>query len=500
MHHIRLATILTASLYGLALLLTGLWPATASAQLITVSGSLQAAVDAAKPGDTLVLNATTYNEEVEIAVSGTAQAPITIKGAGMDASIIRGTVTIEGSYIVLEDLTVDVGGADSDGVDLNPTAHDVTLRRLHLLNGSGYGVRVGDDVARVLIEGCKIHNFDAGSSDAHGIGIKTARDITIRGCDIYGNSGDGIQVNTPDHPGYNRWAENIRIEGNRLHDNRENALDIKSADGVVFHGNQAWGYRSVDSSDGMAIQVQYGARNVVITANQIWDSAQGIEVTRGVKNGTDFPIFPENILIAGNLIRAIVDDGSGDSGAGSGIIVRRSNNVRIYNNTVIDVDGAGLYVGVSDDTLPSGLDVRNNVFGGATNDLRISRPAEAAGLIVDYNHYVSGRANGDPLSEWLAEGFERHATSGDPRLDSGFLPAPGSPLIDSGTPVNLAFKGAAPDRGWGELEGAPPVENPGPKPTPDPDPDPEPEPNPPNPNPKPSDFKYRVYLPLLHKG
>jgi parallel beta-helix repeat protein len=493
-HRTRLATILTASLFSLALLLAGPWAATTSAQT-TVSGSIQAAVDAARPGDTLVLNATTYAEEVQIEVSGTAQAPITLKGAGMDASIIRGAVSVSGSHIVIEDLTVDVGGADSDGVDINPPAQNITLRRVHLQNGRGYGVRVGDDVAGVLIEGCVINNFDAGSSDAHGIGVKTARDITIRGCDIYGNSGDAIQLNTPDYPGYNRWAQNIRIEGNRLHDNRENALDIKSADGVVFHGNLAWGYRSVDTSDGMAIQVQYGARNVVITANQIWDSGQGIEVTRGVKSGTDYPIFPENILIAGNLIRGIIDDGSGDSGAGSGIIVRSSSNVRLYNNTVVDVVGAGLYVGVSGDTLPSGLDVRNNVFGGGANDVRLSSPEAAAGLVVDYNHYVSGQVNEEPLSEWLAAGFERHATSGNPGLDGGWLPAGGSPLIDSGTAVGLAFKGAAPDRGWGEMEGAPAVEIPVPTPGPNPNPTPSPTPNPPRP--RPASYEYSIYLPAL---
>jgi hypothetical protein len=468
----KLALILITTLFGLCLSLHGSPTARAEQLQIAVTGSLQAAVDAARPGDTLVLAAKTYSEKISIEVSGEAQAPITIKGAGMGASVISGSVTVVGSNIVLEDLAVDVGGADDDGVDVKAPAKHVTLRRVHLQNGTGYGVRVGNDVDGVLIEGCTINNFDAGSQDAHGVGIMTASNVTITGCEIFGNSGDGIQVNTPDYAGYNRVARNIRIEGNRIHDNRENALDIKSTDGLVFHNNQAWGYHTVDSSTGMAVQVQYGARNIVLTGNQIWDSVQGIEVTRGVKNGAAYPIAPSNVLIAGNLIRAIVDDGGGDSGNGSGIIVRISSNVRIYNNTVINVAGAAIYVGFSESGQAAGLDVRNNVLGGVVNDLRISLE-DASGVVVDYNHYVNGKVNEESLSDWTATGLERHATSGDPKLDASWRPAVGSPLIDSGIHVELSFLGGAPDRGWGELATAPvPVQR---------------------------DYQYQAYLPMLRR-
>jgi hypothetical protein len=428
-------------------------PSQAAQRTIPAGASIQKALDAAAPGDTLLLAAGAYNESLTVKTSGASQAPITLKGAGAGATTLKGVVRIQGSFLALEDLAVDAGGSDDDAVEIAAPANDVRLSRVHLYNGTGYGVRVGSDVARVLIEGCTIDNFDAGSSDAHGVGIMTAREVTIRECDISNTSGDAIQVNTPDYPGYGRAAEQIRIERNRLHDTRENALDIKSTHGLVAHGNLAWGFRAVDSSDGMAIQVQYDARDITLTGNQIWSAVEGVEVSRGVKNGTAYPLAPSGVLIAGNLIRGLVHDPAGDSGSGSGIVVRSSGAVRVYNNTVLGAPGAGVYVGVSrSGDYPQRLDIRNNVLEGRGGDLTLSfAPAQAPGLVVDYNHYVSGRVGDGSLDQWRGAGYERHPTQGDAQLGPDWRPLDGSPLRDSGADVGLPYQGAAPDRGWGEL-------------------------------------------------
>lgn len=456
MHASKLVTTLLIVLWGAQLFLGQPHSATAATSLVPVSGSLQAAINAARPGDTLVLEPKTYNEQIRIEGSGEAQRPITLKGAGVGASTIQGSVRIEGAFIVLEDLTVDVNGGDDDAVSLAAPAHDIALRRVRLHNGTGYGVRVGNDVAAVVIEQCVIDNFNAGSKDAHGIGIMTAREVTVSKCDIFNTSGDAIQVNTPDYPGYGRAASAIRIEDNSLHDTRENALDIKSTDGLVAQNNLMWGFRAVDSSDGMAVQVQYAARNITLSGNQIWSAVEGIEVSRGVKNGTAYPQAPSGVLIAGNLIRDLVADPNGDSGSGSGIVVRSSSDVRVYNNTVLAAPGKGLYVSTSrSGDYPAGVDIRNNVFEGHADDLALAfAPEQAQGLVIDYNHYVSGRVSGGSLDAWRAEGYETHASSGSPQLDATWRPVAGSPLIDNGTPLGLVYKDAAPDRGWGELGGA----------------------------------------------
>src|SRR5262249_53205892 len=155
-------------------------------------------------------------------------------------------------------------------------------------------------------------------------------------------SGDAIQSNTPDYPGYGRFASDILIEHNWLHDNRENALDIKSTHRLVARYNQMWGFAAVRSSAGMAVQVQYDAQDITIADNHIWDASEGIEVSRGTKNGVFYPLAPQRVLIDGNLLHdigafhGVPGDSSGqfhlylplalnghaDSGAGSGIVVR----------------------------------------------------------------------------------------------------------------------------------------------------------------------------------
>jgi len=453
------------------LLATQCVPATraAGSRTIMILGSIQAAVDAAIPGQILLLRETAYAEQVTIRRSGTVAAPITLAGAGVGRSVVRGGLRLQGAaFWRIQDLDVDATG---DALRLEAPAHDIQIQRLQLYNGHGYGVRVGNDTANVLIEDCAIHHFDAGAEDAHGIGIMTASGVTIRRCDIHNNSGDAIQSNTPDYPGYGRFASSILIEHNWLHHNRENAVDIKSTHGLTARYNQMWGFAAVRASAGMAVQVQYDAQDITIAGNQIWNTSEGIEVSRGTKNGVFYPVAPQRVLIDGNLLHDIgaLDSGPGDtwgqfhvylplalnghadSGAGSGIIVRASGDVKVYNNTVLRAAQYGVYLATAGGAHPSAVDVRNNVLEGGADDLAwAGDPVAVAGLIVDYNHYVSGRVGGRSLDAWLARGYERHATSGDPQLDAAMLPRPDSVLRDSGAYIGLPFTGAAPDRGWGE--------------------------------------------------
>jgi len=93
---------------------------------------------------------------------------------------------------VYENYLIDAQGRGGNIVKI--TANDVTLRNCEIFNGSGNGVGVFG--TRVLIENCRIHHLLTGTyeeqHDAHGI---TGRwgDVTIRNCDISQTSGDSIQ-------------------------------------------------------------------------------------------------------------------------------------------------------------------------------------------------------------------------------------------------------------------------------------------------------------------
>lgn len=111
-------------------------------------------------------------------------------GAPPSAQIVhRLEITKPGVY---ENFIVDAQGKGGNIVKI--TANDVTLRNCEIFNGTGNGVGVFG--TRVIIENCRIHHLLNGTfeaqNDAHGI---TGRwgDVTIRNCDISHISGDCIQ-------------------------------------------------------------------------------------------------------------------------------------------------------------------------------------------------------------------------------------------------------------------------------------------------------------------
>jgi hypothetical protein len=139
-------------------------PATVTA---TPADDLQAVVAALSPGDVLELAAGTYDvgNDLDLDVSGTAQAPITIRGADRDNVILSGSETIiqvlRASHVILEDLTLQgpgvdgLGAAKSLGVSFwDGTQQEfITFRRL-TLQGVDLGIVAWGGVNSVLVYDC----------------------------------------------------------------------------------------------------------------------------------------------------------------------------------------------------------------------------------------------------------------------------------------------------------------------------------------------------------
>jgi hypothetical protein len=76
-------------------------------------GSIQAALEAAQPGDTIQLAPGRYLQDIKTVRSGTPAKPITVKGArGRSAPVISGAgaprvVEVSHDYITLQDFVVD---------------------------------------------------------------------------------------------------------------------------------------------------------------------------------------------------------------------------------------------------------------------------------------------------------------------------------------------------------------------------------------------------------
>ena len=474
---------ITLGLLSAAILLTSsIWHTVdAQAQPLSITEQIRAA----RPGSVITLDAQDYTERIDIETSGSADGPITLRGAGIDSTLIHGRISIRENvaHWIIENLSIDAHGADNDAIHIYSNTQHLTLRNVQLYGGDKgghYGIRVGNGASDVLIEDAHIHHFGDGGTDAHGIGIEAANNITVRRCRIHDNIGDGVQSNTSDDvitPPPPR-PSNILIEANQIYSNSENAVDIKSTLGIQIINNQIYHYRPSGSSDGTAIQVQYGARDVQIIGNDISDAVVGIEVTQGKKDGSVYPDTPSRVTIQHNFIHDTVTSSAASTGSGTAITLRAGSVYKIYNNTLAGIPTYGLYLGKADAAQPSDIDVRNNVLQGMLRDAEFSPAvADIAGLVFDHNHYTTGLIDKWSVSNWPAQGFETSPTSGDPHINTQGQPALGSPLIDTGVALGLRFTGSAPDRGWAEIAaGSAPIATPTPTIVPTPGPSPTPMP------------------------
>lgn len=372
-------------------------------------GSIQDAVDAANPGDVVVVHAGTYAEEVTLDGSGGPGQPITIEPSPGDGVTLSGRLRMNGDHWIVRGISIDVtSGVDGVTVDGN----DNLLEQVELFGGDRDGVDGGGVGNQV--RDCSIHDFDAGASDAHCIVLNPgAQDWTISGNELYDCSGDAIQLFSQSAT---RDIVNIEISGNHMYftgalSRTENAIDVKDVDGLVVYGNLMHGF-----PDNKVVVFQKGPANVDMQCNVMADGFTGVEF-RAEDGGV-----VENILFARNVMHdfssyALKFDGT--------------TNADVHNNTFVDIGSDGLRIE------GAGLD------GGAVHNNAWLR----TGSIDPGNFDASHNAFFDTGSIGIASAND---VSGDPLLDADYHPSAGSPLVDAGLDVGLMFAGAAPDIGWQE--------------------------------------------------
>jgi parallel beta-helix repeat protein len=293
-----------------------------------------------------------------------------------------------------------------------------------------------------------------------GIKIADSTDVVVRDNDI-GHNETGIEIS--------RAGEGVVIEGNRIFHNDRMVTASRGGNGIVFHlttgaitvaGNRLWGNRAphLDDAgyDGGAFEV-YGASNLVITDNLLWDNNNTMET------GTDGVAPCAGNVFTRNTIRAL----GTVPGQTEGMILRCAEGMRVTHNTFDGLDGYAFYVSADGAYAGSiaGLRIVNNiVVRGRAFSLAAGLPT---GLVIDHNvvnpggstatygtrvAYVEGVGNTDSLAVFTTwTGYMVHGLQADPRFtdpDGGdYRLASGSPAIDAGADLGDPYRGAAPDPG-----------------------------------------------------
>lgn len=158
---------------------------------------------------------------------------------------------IDGSYFVVQNSTLNHR--------LNASGGPYAIRN-NDVNSPGTGGAVNTGGTQILVEGNTIHDNGEipSSADHHGMNVPGNTDgLWILSNLMFENSGDSIQFCHNCVGGAHDGPENVYIAGNVLHDDEENAIDLKEFVGpVVVVCNEMYGYEVGQfSGNGEAVRI-----------------------------------------------------------------------------------------------------------------------------------------------------------------------------------------------------------------------------------------------------
>lgn len=360
---------------------TGLFsPQHSRAATLTVCGngctfaSIQAAINAAKTGDTITVGAGIYTETLVI-----GRGDFVIQGAGRSLSIIDGGgegpvvkfIPVHGSITnatILSGFTIRNGATSTTsgaGVRIEGGASPIIRDNLIIGNSLGAGQRG----AGIFISGGSPiieDNIIQGNFAPTGAGIYSANSSAIiRQNEIASNvatgSGGGLTV---------AGSMPVTIEQNVIRDNEAKyggGIVVQDSVSVTVTGNtisENRAVRSGDGGDGGGLVVQTSGSGIVFTGNVIsWNTADSVGGGVKVFDGSN-PEFRQN-TVGDN--RTMVD--------GGGFFIELNCSPKLVDNVIernsADRHGGGLVIIRGSSPELTGNQILNNVAGSDAGGLAI---------------------------------------------------------------------------------------------------------------------------------
>ena len=317
----------------------------------------RASIPAKLPAGSVVeIHGTLRARSIIIDADGTQARPVFVRGVTEgEPAILQAKVQVVGQYVILENIRQTGRRVIAVSPHHQRVPHHVAVRNCELAGvrtlSSGVALIAYGNASREVhhVVFYRNHIYNQGDSEArtkkdrHGIAVtRHTNHIWVLDNHVHHSQGDAIQIN-----GWaNETTHHIYIGGNKLHDDGENAVDIKEASYVVVSGNTMFGYEHKDGAliahrDG---KKSTGPANVWVLHNHIHNVQSGI-VSANVTGG---------FYAIGNSVRDIADAGIKSWGSGTryysgntissamrGIAHSGSAPVSAFNNRIANVRSSG---------------------------------------------------------------------------------------------------------------------------------------------------------------
>ncbi len=289
--------------------------------------TIQYGVNQLLPGDTLFIKAGTYFEKVDVDVSGTAAAKITIKNFANDEVIVSGAnssnnnsiIWTDNAYLTIEGLHITDNQKNfSQGLTLQGTAHHILIK-----NNKVSKINFSSDPNAPVSSG-----FNSVPLSALGDDADSLHHIDFIANEVFNN-----------RTGY---SENLTIGGN--------VTNFKMIDNII-HDNTNIGIDATGNYGECPIPSLDHPRNGLISYNTIYNCSSPYSPAAGIYIDGGAQIMIENNLSHHNGYGGEI--GCEQNGITDGITFR--NNIFHHNLS------AGMHIGGYDNTT-TGVVVNSNVY------------------------------------------------------------------------------------------------------------------------------------------
>lgn len=406
--------------------------------------TIQAGVNAAVAGDTVIVRAGTYNEMVTVSTSGTATQYITIRGDS--GAIIDGTgLTLPttsnpcGLVYIENQSYITIQGFQIMNAVMNSTK--VFQAGIFVL-GAGTGIQIRNNKVSNIVNSLK-------NSGCHGIGIYGTSTTPLKDVVVDGNEVFNCQTGWSESMVLNGNVNGFTVSNNIVHDNNNIGIDFIGHEGtcpvdsidrarngtcidnhvynITSKGNAAYG--NDQSADGIYVD---GGFNIIIERNMVDKCDIGIELASEWPGKNTEAVTVRNNFVSrsvqGNLLTGGYDSKRGNAvncafinnttyqGASGEIVLQYNcNGINIINNILVGLSTASDGYIQQWGSNNSNVKVSNNIYWGGST----TTPGAFADALARY-------VNPQLINAYL----DMHIAGTSPAIDAGIAVDAGPYDID----------------------------------------------------------------------